>query len=102
MADFVKVAQLSEISPNTMKAIVVGDQEIALANIDGQIHAVDDICSHAECAISDGDIEGDELICPCHGSGFNVQTGAPSTPPARDPISVFQVKIEGDDIYVAV
>ena len=78
-----------------MKAIVVGDQEVALVNIDGQIHAVDDICSHAECAISDGDIEGNELICPCHGSGF-FKSGQNFEGPAPRPLDRFEIALAED------
>ena len=72
-----------------------------LTNIEGNFHAIDDVCSHAYACLSDGDINGEEVECPLHGGSFNAMTGMPMNPPADKPLSVFQVKVEGDDIFVA-
>ena len=99
--DFVKVAQVSAISPGDLTTVEVGGEQILLVNVDGDIHACDDICSHAYASLSEGDLAGAEIECPLHGALFNVKTGQAVTPPAEAALRVFEVKIEGDDIYIA-
>lgn len=101
MAEYVKVAQMSEVPPGTIKGVKAGDQEIALVSLEGQLYAIGDICPHAHCNLSDGDIEGDRVLCPCHGSEFNVRTGQVVEGPASENVATFQVRVEGDDILVA-
>ena len=103
MADpgFVKVAQVSEIRPGEMIAVEVENEQVLLVNVDGNIHAVDDICSHAYASLSEGDLRGEEVECPLHGGSFNAVTGTPTNPPANEPLRVYSVQIEGDDILVA-
>ena len=97
---FVKVAEVGEISPGGMKVVEVGEEQILLVNVEGDIHACDDICSHAYASLSEGDLNGDEVECPLHGSAFNVITGEALTPPAEDRIRVFEVRIDGQDVLV--
>jgi len=103
MADpgFVKVAQVSEIKPGEMLSVEVGTEQVLLANVDGSIHAVDDTCSHAYATLSEGELSGQEVECPLHGGVFNVTTGEVLGPPADEPVRVYKVQIEGDDILVA-
>ncbi len=102
MADpgFVKVAQVSEIKPGEMISVEVNSEQVLLANVDGSIHAVDDICSHAYASLSEGDLNGVEVECPLHGGAFNVTTGEAVAPPANEAVRVYKVLIEGDDILV--
>jgi len=102
MADpgFVKVAQVSEIKPGDMMAVEVDNEQVLLANVDGNIHAVDDICSHAYASLSEGDLNGEDIECPLHGVTFNVTPGEPLVPPVSEAIRVYKVQIEGDDILV--
>ena len=97
---FVKVAEVGEISPGDMKVVEVGEDQILLVNVEGNIHACDDICSHAYASLSEGDLNGEEIECPLHGSAFNIITGEALTPPAEDSIRVFEVRIEGQDVLV--
>ena len=97
---FVKVAEVGEISPGEMKVVEVGGEQILLVNVEGNIHACDDICSHAYASLSEGDLNGEEIECPLHGSAFNIITGEALTPPAEDSIRVFEVRIEGQDVLV--
>ena len=103
MADsgFIKVAQVSELKTGEMMAVTIGDDQVLLTNIVGNFHAIDDVCSHAYACLSDGDIDGEEVECPLHGGSFNAMTGAPMNLPAEEALRVFQIKIEGDDIFVA-
>ncbi|MDA0264786.1 MAG: non-heme iron oxygenase ferredoxin subunit [Chloroflexi bacterium] len=102
MADpgFVKVAQVSDLRPGEMIGVEVSDQQVLVSNIDGTIHAIDDMCSHAYACLSDGELRGKEVECPLHGGAFNAITGEPIAPPANTSVRVFQVQIEGDDILI--
>ena len=69
---------------------------------DGKFLAVDDICSHAEASLSEGDVDVDDLTieCPRHGSVFDLETGRPRSLPATVPIAIFPVKVEGDRLLI--
>ena len=97
---YVKVADVGELSPGDMKTVEVGEEQILIVNINGNIHACDDICSHAYASLSEGDLNGEEVECPLHGSAFNVTTGEVLTPPADESVRVFEVRIDGQDILV--
>ncbi len=97
---FVKVAQVGDLSPGEMIAVEVGQDRVLLANVGGNIHAIDDICSHAYASLSEGDLSGEEVECPLHGSAFNVITGEVLTPPADESVRVYQLRIDGDDILL--
>ena len=77
----------------TLQPAVVAGRALVFASVDGDWYAVDDRCSHAGCAFSDdGAIEGDRLICDCHGSEFDLRSGAVAGPPATEPIATFAVR----------
>ena len=97
---FVKVAEVGELSPGDMKVVDVGEEQVLVLNVGGNIYACDDICSHAYAALSEGDLNGEEVECPLHGSAFNVITGQVLTPPADENIRTFEVRIDGQDILV--
>ena len=97
---FVKVTDLGEISPGQMKYVEVGDDQVLLANVGGTIYACDNLCTHALAPLADGDLDGEQVECPLHGSIFNVTTGEVIDPPAMESLKVFQVRIEGQDILV--
>ena len=100
--NFTKAAQVSEINSGDMKLVEVGGEQVLLVNVGGTIHACDDICSHSYASLSEGDLSGAEIECPLHGAMFNVATGQALTPPAEIALRTFEVKIEGDDILIAV
>jgi nitrite reductase/ring-hydroxylating ferredoxin subunit len=99
-ADFVKVAELGDLPPGEMKMVEVGSEQVLLVNVDGKIHACDDVCTHSYASLSEGDLSGEEIECPLHGAMFNVVTGEVLTPPAADPLRLFEVRVEGEDILV--
>ncbi len=99
-SDFVKVAAVGELKPGDMKAVDVGNEQVLLVNVGGEVHACDDICSHAYASLSEGDLDGSEVQCPLHGAVFNVATGKVLTPPAVDALRTFEVRVEGEDILV--
>jgi 3-phenylpropionate/trans-cinnamate dioxygenase ferredoxin component len=99
-AEFVKVAELSEIPSGRMMMVEVGNEQVLLVNIEGVIPACDDVCTHSYASLSEGDLDGEEVVCPLHGAIFNVTTGEVVTPPAEESLRMFEVRIEGQDILV--
>ena len=97
---YVKVAQTDELAPGQMKLVEVGDDRILLVNLDGGYHAVSEICTHAYAPMSDGNLSGEEVECPLHGSVFSVKTGEPTCPPASEGLTVYEVRVEGSDILI--
>ena len=92
---FVPVAALADLTPGEAIGIVACGIEIALGrDEDGGVHALEDICSHEEIALSDGDVEGCTLECWKHGSQFDLVTGRPLQLPAVLPVRVFPVRID--------
>ena len=98
--EFVKVAQTGDLQPGQMKTVDVGDERILIVNVNGGYHAVEDTCSHAFAPLSEGEMSGEEVECPLHGSVFNVTTGEPLSPPASEPLTLYQVRVDGSDILV--
>ena len=103
MDDFVKVATAAEIPVGRMKTVMVGGKRVAVANVDGEFFAIDDVCSHEECSLgSEGYLDGNVVICGCHGSNFDVTTGKVLSLPAPTDVASYQTKIENGNIFVKV
>jgi len=103
MAEFVTVGRSDEVPEGEATAFAIDDREIAVARVDGALYAFDDICSHRRCNLAmGGEIEGTSITCECHGSLFDMATGAPLNPPATQPIAVFHVREAGDEIQIEV
>ncbi|HET7559389.1 MAG TPA: non-heme iron oxygenase ferredoxin subunit [Limnochordia bacterium] len=102
MSDFVVVAKREDVPLGGALRVEVAEQEIALFNIDGEIYAIGDICSHARASLSEGDVDGFTVACPKHGSLFDVRTGEALTLPAFRPVPKYEVRITGDDVEVKV
>ncbi len=98
-----EVGKMSDIPEGEARRFVVDRVEIAVANVgDGTFLAVDDICSHAEASLSEGEVDVDDetIECPRHGSTFDLRTGKPRSLPATLPVPTFPVKVEGDAILI--
>lgn len=103
MANYVKVAQKKDVTAGRMKTVTAGGKNIALANIGGEIFAVDDVCTHAGCSLSgEGHLETATIVCGCHGSKFDAKTGKVLGLPATVPLNSYPVKIEGEDILISI
>ncbi len=101
MPNFVTVAKTTDLQPGQLKSFEVNGQLILLANWEGTLFATQDICTHDGGTLSDGELIGGEVECPRHGAHFDLQTGR-ATLPAAMPIKTFPVKIERDNILVAI
>ena len=101
MAEFVTVGTTDEVAEGEAKAFSVNGEEVAVARVDGELVAFSDICTHRACNLANGgEIEGTSIACECHGSVFDMATGAPLNPPATEPIAVFPVREEHGEIQI--
>lgn len=98
--EFVRVATVSEIAPGSARRIEIGDEPVAIFNVDGEFYAIGDTCSHEEASLSEGDVFGDVVECPLHGAEFDLRTGQARTLPAVQPVPSYEVKVEGDAILL--
>jgi nitrite reductase/ring-hydroxylating ferredoxin subunit len=99
---FHAVAKVTEISLDEPKRIVVGEQAIALYNLDGQIHATDDVCSHGLASLSMGLIDGELIECPLHGGAFEIATGKAARAPCMEDIRSFPVRVTDGTVFVGL
>jgi 3-phenylpropionate/trans-cinnamate dioxygenase ferredoxin component len=99
-ADFVKVAETKDIQPSSMKAVDLEEERVCIVNIEGNYYAIGNVCTHMGGPLNEGTLEGYDVECPWHGSKFDVRTGEPIRPPARQAIPIYEVKVENNNILV--
>ncbi|MCW2918584.1 MAG: Rieske (2Fe-2S) domain protein [Actinomycetia bacterium] len=100
--DFVKVCPLSEIPAEGALGVEIDDTPVALVRTGDEVFALRDVCSHAEVALSEGEVYDHTIECWLHGSCFDLRTGKPTNPPATQPVPTYRVKIEDDAVYVSL
>ena len=100
--DWVKVADLSECPPGNLLDVEARHERIVLANIDGDLYALENRCSHQDLPLSDGELDGDRLECLYHGARFDVCTGKAVGLPAIKPVETYPVELRGQEIYVQI
>jgi 3-phenylpropionate/trans-cinnamate dioxygenase ferredoxin subunit len=99
---FVRACALDEVPDEGTKRVVIDGVPVSVVRSEGEVFAIYDVCSHAEVSLSEGEVDEGHIECWLHGSMFDLRSGKPTGPPATQPIPVYPVKIEGDDIFVAV
>ena len=102
MAEYASVAKTGDIAQGKLSRFEVNGTEVAVANVEGSFYAFGDVCTHAQCSLAEGELDGTTVTCPCHGSQFDVTTGAVQNPPATEPVPSFPVRVEGDSITIQV
>ena len=99
-----RVCPLSELDDRKPAAFEVDGVPVVLVRDGARVHALHDVCSHAEVALSDGEVDSHRgrlrIECWLHGSCFDLTTGEPSAAPATEPVDVFATEIRGGDVYV--
>jgi nitrite reductase/ring-hydroxylating ferredoxin subunit len=99
---WVTIASTTVLSAGEMMGTQLGETYIALYNVDGRYFATSDMCSHAFALLSNGFLEGHVVECPLHAGCFDVRTGEGVGEPSYDPISVFPVRIVGNEVQVRI
>ena len=102
MGQFIKVANVSDVPEHQPQCVHAEGHAICLVNLGGDIKAVADTCSHADASLSDGEVDGDEIICPLHYASFCLNTGEARQPPADEDIRVYNVRVTNGDIEVEI
>lgn len=103
MPEFIKALPYFELKDGQISAVSVNGERIALYRINGEVLATAEVCTHDDCSLEDfGKIEGDEVECTCHAAKFKIKTGEVTRAPATVALKTYNVKVEGDDIYVEV
>ena len=99
----VEVCPAEELPPGTMRLVSTGPLEIGVYNCGGDLVAIEDRCSHDDGPLVEGEWEPElcTVICPRHGSHFDLLSGEPLSGPANRPLTKFRVKVEGSSIFVA-
>ena len=96
-----RVCALSDLVQDEARRVEVGGVAIAVVlDGNGDVHAIGDVCTHGDISLSEGFVEGDTLECWAHGSAFSLRTGRPLNLPAYEPVPVYAVQIDGDDVLI--
>jgi 3-phenylpropionate/trans-cinnamate dioxygenase ferredoxin component len=96
-----RVCGFAELEQDTAIRVVVGGVPVAVVkDANGDVFAIGDTCTHGDISLAEGFVEGDTLECWAHGSKFSLTSGKPLTLPAYQPVPVFSVTVEGDDVLV--
>ena len=102
MGTFVKVATIDELASGQAKLVEIDHKRIALFNVSGRYFAIDDACPHRGAPLSEGELEGETVVCPWHGAIFELATGEVKRFPAADGVTTYAVRLEGGEIAIAV
>ena len=103
MPEFKRVIKFIDLKDGEVRGFKIGDEKIALYKLGDEIFATTDVCTHAQCEISENFfVEGGEVECTCHGSRFEIKTGENTVPPAAEPLKTYKTKIAGEDVLVEV
>jgi 3-phenylpropionate/trans-cinnamate dioxygenase ferredoxin subunit len=96
----VDVCARDELQPGEWKVVDVDGADVAVYDVDGQLYAIEDVCTHDGECLAGGEVDGDQVICPRHGARFSLRTGEALTAPAYEPVATFPVRLEGGRVQV--
>lgn len=104
MAGFVRAASLADLADDVPLGVEVEGVRVCLVQVDGEVYAFSDVCSHRDFPLSNGEVDPDDctITCEWHGARFDIRTGAAMCLPATRPIPVYAVQVDGDDVLVDV
>jgi nitrite reductase/ring-hydroxylating ferredoxin subunit len=97
---FTKAGQADKLAKGAIIGVELSGKKIVISNLNGTFYAIGNKCTHMGCNLSRGKIEGEHVICPCHGSTFDLKTGEVVRGPAKTPEPSFKVKVENGELRV--
>jgi len=97
---FVKVARAGDLAPGQAKRIDIAGRSLAIFNLDGRYHAIDDACNHRGGPLSEGQVQEEAVVCPWHGATFSISTGELLGPPGRGAVRSYPTRVNGQDVEV--
>jgi len=95
-----RVGNGKDVAEGSMHVFDVAGTKVSVARVNGILYAFDDTCTHRGCSLAEGDLDGTTVTCPCHGSQFDVTSGAVLRGPAQKPVSSRLVEVKGEDLLV--
>ena len=95
-----RACALADVPEEGSVHVDLAGRPVCIARSQGEVFAILDVCSHADVALSEGDVEDGKIECWLHGSLFDLRTGQPTGLPATRPVPTFPVTVEGDDVIV--
>jgi 3-phenylpropionate/trans-cinnamate dioxygenase ferredoxin component len=102
MPEYVTLAQADEVPDGEVRAFDANGVAVAVANVGGTFFAFDDTCTHRQCSLAEGELDGNVITCPCHGSQFDVTSGDVVAAPAVEPVNTYPLRLEGDAIQIEI
>jgi 3-phenylpropionate/trans-cinnamate dioxygenase ferredoxin subunit len=100
--EWVRVADVGDCPPGTLFEIEAAQENLVLANVEGDLYALQNRCSHQDLPLSDGELVGDRLECLYHGASFDVCSGRAMALPAIRPVETYPVEVRGQEIFVQI
>ena len=95
---FVRIGHADDVADGQMRVFDVAGTSVTVSNAGGRLYAFDDTCTHAGCSLAEGELDGTTVTCECHGSQFDVRSGAVLRGPAELPVRSRTVMVEGPDL----
>lgn len=95
----IKASELEDEEPEHAR---IGDTLVCVVKQDGEIYAINDVCTHEFALLSEGFCDEGEVECPLHQARFDIKTGKCTAGPAEESVASYKVKIEDDQVYVGV
>lgn len=102
MSKWTRVAAVADCPVGGLKGVMADGTAVVLANVDGTVYALRDQCSHEEFPLSDGELDGQDVVCTYHGARFDACTGARKALPAVRPVKSYPVEVRDGDVYIDV
>jgi nitrite reductase/ring-hydroxylating ferredoxin subunit len=97
-----RIGQAKDVAHGQMRVYEVAGTKRNVANANGHLYAFDDTCTHMGCSLANGELDGTTVTCACHGSQFDVTSGAVLRGPAQKPVRSHAVQIEGEELLAEV
>jgi 3-phenylpropionate/trans-cinnamate dioxygenase ferredoxin subunit len=101
MAEFITVATIDEIPPGERLVVELGRHWVAVFNVDGTLYAIEDVCTHDDGPLADGELTGCMIECPRHGARFDITTGKVLSAPAFVDVPTYAVRVNGENVQIA-
>lgn len=95
-----RVATKTEFPEGQVRVVQCGTRSLAVSNVDGELYAIDNLCTHDNGPLGEGELRNGRIICPRHGAAFDARTGKALTLPAVRGVAAYAVSVDGDDVYV--
>jgi 3-phenylpropionate/trans-cinnamate dioxygenase ferredoxin subunit len=102
MPEYVTVARADDVPPGERLVVEVKERYIAIFNVSGTYYAIEDVCTHDDGPLAEGELHGLEIECPRHGARFDISTGKALSMPATQDVRHFEVRVEGDALQILI